>query len=216
MEAATKTPQAQPDADAEKKAKRAAQEKARRARVKALETAELDPKTKLDEAQKERAENAPAGLRKKALAVFILEGKDSKAQMADGKKDRKVADRVEKAERSKKPGAALAARAASRAPDLRSAFLPADAQAFTGEILKTGKKGERKASDLLIAALAPEKEGAEPRDLPLSRLKAFAEKGEKDTEVRAFLKETGKGTRLWGRKLGLFIVEQIDAEGAAE
>lgn len=212
MEAATKAPQ-DTDAATAKKAQRAEAERKRRARGKALETAELDPKTKLDDAQKERAENAPKGLRKKALANYILEGKTSKEQEQDGRKERKVADRVERAKKSGKPGAELAAAAAARAKDLRSAFLPADAQAFTKEILLQGKRNERKASDLLLGALPPAKDGEETRDLDVARLSAFAEKGEKDPEVRAFLKDTGDGTRLWGRKLGLFILEQIDREG---
>jgi hypothetical protein len=33
-------------------------------------------------------------------------------------------------------------------------------------------------------------------------------KGEKDTDVRRHLTRLGSGTRLWGRKLGLFILAQ--------
>jgi hypothetical protein len=210
MEAAT-----QQDAAAAKKAEKAAKERARRARIKALELAELDPKTKLDDEQRARAENAPGGMRKKALAHFILEGKGSKEQQEDGKAERKVADKVERAKRtSKDPEATeLAARvqAQARKVGLKSAFLPQDAREFLTIVGKDGK-----ASDLLLGVLPPEKEGEPKRDLDVSRLSAWAEtKGAQDPEVRRVMKDLSAGRKVWGRKLALFILEQIRREGAA-
>lgn len=194
--------------DAARKAAKAEKERQRKAEIKAakgaLEKAGIDPETKLDADQRKRALNAPAGLTGKALGIFILEGKGTREQEAEAKAARETAQAKKdgrSARRSKDPEAAdLAEAAKALAPEIKSSFLPKEGRQFL-DLLKG-----REAKELLEGALPEEK------DLPMARLRRFAVEGEKDAEVRAFIKELGKGTQLWGRKLGLFIIARDRAE----
>lgn len=204
----TLTPGQKEQARESARAKRKAQEDERRARVKTvkaqLEKAELDPETQLDEEQRKRAfESATkkAGLGKKALAVFILEGKDGAAQnkevaekQAAAKKAAKTRSNITK---SGDPEASkLAVDAKALAPEVKSAFLPKDARVFL-DTFKVVKKGQK---------ITVTRKGVDPVEFKTAALTAFSRKGDKDKDVRAALSTLGHGTRLWGRKLGLMIL----------
>ena len=73
----------------------------------------------------------------------------------------------------------------------------------------------RPAKELLTEALPPQKEGGERRALSVKRLTAYAVRGEKDPEVATAMRDLSAGSRLWGRKLGLFLLEQLDREKRA-
>lgn len=167
-----------------------------------------DAKAELEQLDKRVRQSGHTGAdKKRAKALAEEAGVDVPAWAGGGKGG---ASKNGGQRRARDPEAAdLAKAAAARAPEVKSAFLPKDARSFIDEVL-----GGRKAEDLLVGALPAKEEGDEGRDLDLPQLEKFAVKGEKDAEVRAFLRDLGKGTRLWGRKLGLFMVEQIHRDRA--
>lgn len=189
------------------KAAKAKKERDRRAQIKqaqeALEAAGMPKDTKLTPEQRARAASWPkehGGLRKKALATFILEGKTSREQAQAAKEQRVQAAREERqaknVTRSSDPEATELAQAAKGlAPDIRSSFLPKEAREFMTLFTVGGSK-----------RISVERKGVEKQTFERTALEAFAIGGQKDPDVRAQLSLLGKDTRLWGRKLGLFIL----------
>jgi hypothetical protein len=190
-------------------------ERRRRVRKAALKKAgipESQDKTLTDE-QKARAESAAekmAGLSGKALMTWILAGKNGSEQVADAQAAAARAAQDEKANRnvtrSKDPEASQLARdAAALAPEVKSAFLPKEGREFLtlfkierdGPTIKVTREGAQGVEGAL-----------EVVEFDRQELRAFAvkgEKGESAKSIRASLSGLGKGTRLWGRKLGLMI-----------
>jgi len=217
--AAQKTPALTPEQQREA---RAAAEKNRREKMKvidaAMEKAERPERYKdLDKDQRERAAVAAkqkAGLRGKALATWILEGKNGSAQVQEAHAQQEAAARQERTRqnvtRSADPEAAqLAVEAKGLAPDVKSAFLPKDAREFIDifEVELTSPQAVliRRKDD-------PERE---PVTLAVRALEKFAKDGEKDADVRKALTAVGKGSRLWGRKLGLMaLAMRLRVKGA--
>lgn len=189
------------------KAAKAKKERARRAQIKlaaeALEAAELPKDTKLNAEQRARAAEWPGkhgGLRKKALATFILEGKNTAEQSKDSAAARQQKAREDRQQknvtRSSDPEATeLAQKAKALAPDIRSSFLPKEAREFMTEFKVGGRQ-----------RIKVERKKVDTQTFDRTALEAYAIGGQKDPEVRAQLTTLGKETRLWGRKLGLFIL----------
>lgn len=209
--AATLTPQQQ---EAAREAK-AAKERQRRADLKTakaqLEKAGLDPETKLDAGQRKRAVESKvnhAGLSGRSLAKFILEGKTVAEQIEDGRAEQAAVNREERTRAnttsSKDPEASeIAAAAKKLAPDVKSSFLPKEGREFL-DLFTVTAEGQtitvkRSGAQGLEGAL-------EEAAIKRADLRKFAIDGEKDKDVRAVLSGLGKGTRLWGRKLGLMIL----------
>ena len=195
------------------KAARAAKEKERRAAIKAakeaLVKAGLPEDTKLDPEQRRRAaghilNGEKGGLTGKALATYITDGTGTGAQVAKAREEQAAQQKAERqrtnATRSSDPEATeLAQKAKALAPEVKSAFLPKDAREFIDkfEQRKTGQHIVVKRTDV---------KDAEEVSIKRADLRKFAQEGEKDTDVRAALATLGKDSRLWGRKLGLFIL----------
>lgn len=214
----TLTPEQQAEARREAKAQK---ERDRRAAIKAaqdaLEKAGLSRDTELTKEQRDRAAvsgTEKGGLRNAALAAWIMDGKTSTEQVEEAKTARKAAEKEDRTRanvtRSADPEAAsLAAEAKSLAPDVKSAFLPKDAREFL-DLFKV----ERALPTTVTISRTDS--GAESITINVKQLEAFAKKGEKDTDVRKALSAIGKGSRLWGRKLGLMALavrlRQIGAE----
>lgn len=221
MATATTTLSPDQQADARREAK-AAKERERRAAIKraqdALEKAGLAKDTTLTKEQRDRAASSAkekGGLTGKALERWIMEGKSSTEQVEEGKAARKAAEREQRTRenvtRSADPEASgLAVEAKALAPDVKSAFLPKDAREFL-DIFKVELNGD---TDLTVSRT--DKDGPEPVELTVKALEKFARKGEKDADVRKALSAVGKGSRLWGRKLGLMVLAQrLRMKGAA-
>lgn len=212
MAADTITPEQKTAAAKAAKAKQDAQRRANEKVVKAqLEKAKLPADTKLTAEQKTRAvESAEkkSGLMGKALETFIMEGKALGAQAAEAEQAQAAKAREERTRqnvtRSGDPEAAeLAAAAKKLAPEVKSAFLPKDAREFIDVFTVT-------ASGQTITVKRTGAQGVEgaleETQIKRAALREFAIKGEKDKDVRTALAGIGKGTRLWGRKLGLMIL----------
>lgn len=203
---------------------KAEKERARRETIKrakeAVAKAGLPADTKLDLDQRKRAADAAekkAGLSGKALATWILEGKTTGEQVQEARAERSKAERAERQRsnltRSTDPEAAELAQAAKAlAPDVKSSFLPKEGRQFLDELLPRG--GGAGAAGLLSRVVATE-EGEETVTITQAALRRHSVENEKDQEVRAHLTALGKGTKLWGRKLGLFILAKIDQEKKA-
>lgn len=206
------------------KAAKADKERARKATIKAaqeaVKKAGLPEDTKLDLDQRKRAAEAAekkAGLSGDALAKWIMEGKSTSQQVQEAKGERETAARAERQRsnltRSNDPEAAeLAQQAAALAPDVRSAFLPKEGRAFLDVILPLG--GEDGAKGLLSMEVEGEDGKKETVKVTQADLRKHAQEGTKVPEVRRYLTALAKdkGTTLWGRKLGLFILARMAAE----
>lgn len=193
--------------DQARKAAKAEAERKRRADLKVMQ-AQLDKAgisdQALDAEQKKRAvasAETKKGLTGKALATFILEGKDGKAQVEAAKAAKQAEKKAEKTRqnvtRSADPEATqLAADAKALAPDVRSAFLPKDAREFLDRfnVIREGQSVTVTRTDADAEVT-----------FKTAQLRRFAEQGEKNGEVRAGLSTLAKDTRLWGRKLALFV-----------
>lgn len=202
--AATKTKMT----DAERREKKAAAERARRARKKkeatlladSLEKAGITGNGTLTDEQRARALDAPAGLQGKALQTFILDGKHVRETIEEEREKRGQERSAERRTRaSKDPEAAsLAAAAMALAPDRKSGISTGDARAFL-DIL--GRKDP-------VALMGGD----------LEALRTVAESGERTDQTRpvyAAAKEVGKEAReLYGRKvacLALAVVRQRES-----
>lgn len=192
--------------EAARKEARAATERTRRATAKALEKAGIEQKpSELTADQKGRAATAleeKPGLGQTALATWILEGKGTSEVVKEAQAARETAKKAETTRtnitRSADPDAAeLAAAAKALAPDVRSAFLPKDAREFI-DLFTQVKEGQ----SITVSRVDGDTEVTFKR----VDLRKFAAAGEKDKEIRGMLALLGKGTRLWGRKLGLMVL----------
>lgn len=216
--------QAAAKAAADKKAKAEREKERREAKknvAKALEAAGMAADTELDLDQKKRAADFGAGKGKqgltgKALQRWIIDGKGTRQQADEGRAHREAKEGEARQQRSRQnatrnndpEAAGLAQAAHALAPEAtrpRSAFLPVDARAFLDEVLPKGAGG---AKGLLSREV---EEDGEKKTVTITQaaLKRFAADGEKDPDVRAHLTALGSGTRLWGRKLGLMILQAI-------
>lgn len=222
----TLTPEQQKAARQQAKSNKAKQQRAEKAAaLTALERAKLEVRhtaknltievkqgdgfVTLTPEQKKRAATftaGHAGLSGKALATYILEGKNANAQTAEARqadKDAKKADKQRKnLSRSNDPAAAeLAQKAAALAPDVRSAFLPKDARECL-DILQVAADGPKTITvtrgDVVV-------------EFNREKLESFSIGGDKDKGVRGDLARLAKDSRLWGRKLGLMILVRAAA-----
>lgn len=194
---------------------KAAAERDRRAQIaaakKALERAGLSADTELTKEQRERAatyENGHAGLSGKSLEVYIMTGQTGREQTEAARAEAAEEERSERTRsnitRSADPEASeLAAKAKGLAEDVKSAFLPKDAREFLDvfSVTKRGQKITVKRDKVTIVEGASEEAVFER-----AALEGFSIGANKDKDVRGQLAGLGKGTRLWGRKLGLMIL----------
>lgn len=169
----------------------------------------LGPRQSLTDEQSARALDSAkkrAGLSGKALATYILEGRSGREQVAEARarRARAAARTRSNATRSSDPEAAeLAKRAAALAPDVKSAFLPRDAREFI-DLFEQVAEGQ---SITVTRRGVQGVEGAiEEATFRRTMLKRFGISGEKDQPTRAALSGLGRNSRLWGRKLALFIL----------
>lgn len=155
--------------------------------------------------QRERAATyraGHAGLTGQSLAIYILEGKTLNEQVAAARAAEARPARGERQGRTPKDpeGTALAAKAKALAPDLKSKF-----RGYEGrEILDLFKIED--AGDGAIRITRTDRDGDDSTVLPRESIEAFSIGGAKDPVVRKAFVDLGSGTRLWGRKLGLFIL----------
>ena len=84
----------------------------------------------------------------------------------------------------------------------KSAFLPKDAREFI-DIFKVELP---QPQAITISRTDDDREAV---TIPVKSLEKFAKDGEADPEVRKALSAVGKGSRLWGRKLGLMALATV-------
>jgi hypothetical protein len=159
----------------------------------------------LNAEQRQRALNAPAGIRKKTFEVWVREGLTSTEQAERANAEREAAEA--KGSRTRAPkdpeAAALAASAKESAPDLKSRFRPLEGR----QLLDLFEIEKPKTGTIVVR-----REKGEEFKFASGDLKRFRDGGdfEKKGEVRAALATLGQGTKLWGRKFAAFILVRAE------
>lgn len=214
----SQSPTITPEQSAAARTQRAEKERIRRAEIKAakeaMKVAKMDPKAELTTEQRKRAANykdGHAGLSGDALARYILDGTNSVDQVKAAREERaaeqKASGTATRVRTHADPEAAeLAVKAKALAPEVKSAFLPKDAREAI-DLFSVKASGTK---ILIKRSGAQGVEGAlEQATFERAALEAFAMGGQKDGDVRKILAQLGKGTRLWGRKLGLMLLARV-------